>query len=176
MEATLKNYPLREADSGKREAVVPPTVEDLYKDHAPWLSGFLRRRYGADAADDLLQETFVRLSRLPLTEPLKDPRSYLLHIATNLAKNRGRAARRRATETQDDKAAANAPVEAAQLEAVLFRQIMLALPPKLRDVLVLNHVRGMTYLEIAALLGISVKTVEKRMSKALKLCASALCA
>jgi RNA polymerase sigma-70 factor (ECF subfamily) len=161
--------------SGANSPTTAQGPEALFRDHGAWLSGILRRLYGAEAADELTQETFVRLARLPLTEPLKDPRSYILHIAKNLARNRGRDARRWATVPLDDETAASLPVDAPQLEAVLFRQIMLALPSKLRDVLVLNHVRGMTYLEIATLLGISVKTVEKRMSKALKLCASALC-
>lgn len=152
-----------------------PDPETLYRNDAVWLRGMLRRRYGADAADELTQDTFIALARFPPTEPLRDARSYLLHIARNLAKNRCRNGRKHATEPLDEQALAAAMVEAPQLQAVLFRQIMLALPPKLRDVLVLNHVRGMTYLEIAKLLGISVKAVEKRMSKALALCASAMC-
>lgn len=161
--------------------VAEPSAQDhsgrlalLYSSHAVWLAAILRRRYGADAADELTQETFVRLAKLPPTENLRDARAYLLHIARNLAKNRHRDGRKRATEPLDEIAIAAARVEGPQLQAVLFRQIMLALPPKLRDVLVLNHVRGLTYPEIAQLLGISVKAVEKRMSKALALCAAAM--
>jgi RNA polymerase sigma factor (sigma-70 family) len=148
--------------------------ETLFRDHAAWLAAMLRRRYGADAADELTQETFVRVAKLPTLGELRDARAYLLHIARNLAKNRQRDGRKRATEPLDDITSAAAHVEGPQLQAVLFRQIMLALPPKLRDVLVLNHVRGLTYPEIARLLGISVKAVEKRMSKALALCAAAM--
>lgn len=170
MEATLK----KTAQLDLTASADPSALGTLYNDHATWLSGVLRRRYGADAADELTQDTFTALARFPPAEPLRDARAYLLHVARNLAKNRGRNSRRRATEPLDERADAVASMDASQLQAVLFRQIMLALPPKLRDVLVLNHVRGLTQLEIAKLLGISVKTVEKRMSKAVALCASAM--
>jgi RNA polymerase sigma factor (sigma-70 family) len=84
--------------------------------------------------------------------------------------------RRRPTEPLDllcDRAGAVAQPP-SQIQAVFLRQIVLALSPKLRDVFVLNHIRGFTYREIASLLGISVKTVEKRMSQALAQCAAAM--
>ncbi len=49
--------------------------------------------------------------------------------------------------------------------------MLLALPPKLRDVFALNHVGGLTYREIARLRGISVKAVERRMTQAIARCA-----
>jgi RNA polymerase sigma-70 factor (ECF subfamily) len=48
------------------------------------------------------------------------------------------------------------------------------MPPLYRDIFVLNRFGGMTYPEIARARGISVKTVEWRMSKALEHCASRL--
>lgn len=43
------------------------------------------------------------------------------------------------------------------------------LPPKARQIFLLNRKEGLTYKEIAAYLNISVKTVESQMSRALKL-------
>jgi RNA polymerase sigma factor (sigma-70 family) len=148
------------------------SVAALYDAHADWLTGALRRRYGAEAADELAQEIYARLARSGPIEPVRHPRTLLLKIAENLARNRARGERRRPTVALDEgMVLAEAP---SQVEAVLFRQILLALPPKLRDVVVLNHVRGLTCAEIAVLQGISVRAVEKRMSKALALCAAAL--
>ena len=57
------------------------------------------------------------------------------------------------------------------LEESEFRErlekALAALPEKSRTVFLLNRVEGMKYKDIALLLGISVKAVEKRMHKAL---------
>ena len=52
---------------------------------------------------------------------------------------------------------------------MLLRQIVSALPPPLRDVFVLSRFAGMTNQDIATACGLSVKTVEWRMTKALAL-------
>ena len=57
---------------------------------------------------------------------------------------------------------------------LLLKQIIVALPPKLRDVFVLSRFGGMTYPQIAEQLNISQKTVEARMTRALALCVSQL--
>lgn len=48
------------------------------------------------------------------------------------------------------------------------------MPEKERHVFLLNRFSGLSYPEIAARLGISVKTVESRMSKALAHCVALL--
>src|SRR5437899_202312 len=60
-------------------------------------------------------------------------------------------------------------VAADQDEAVLLRQLVSALPPPLRDVFVLSRFAGMTNQDVAAACGLSVKTVEWRMTRALAL-------
>lgn len=48
------------------------------------------------------------------------------------------------------------------------------LPELYRDVFILSRFTGMSYLDISRKLGVSVKTVEYRMSRALALCQAAL--
>jgi DNA-directed RNA polymerase specialized sigma24 family protein len=59
-----------------------------------------------------------------------------------------------------------------QIEELFHRQVVSQLPRNLRDVYCLNRFGGMTYQEIAVHQGVSVKAVEKRMTKALRFCAA----
>ena len=61
----------------------------------------------------------------------------------------------------------SAQIESMELEAKI-REAIDFLPEKCREVFELNRFEGLKYSEIAARLGISVKTVENQMSKALK--------
>jgi RNA polymerase sigma-70 factor (ECF subfamily) len=54
----------------------------------------------------------------------------------------------------------------AELHQVV-REAIAALPERCREVFELSRVQGMRYVEIAGVLEISVKTVEKRMGQAL---------
>lgn len=149
-------------------------LETLFKRHQPWLARVLARRYGAQAAEDLAQETFLKLARAGGFAEARHPRAFLMRIARNAAIDQFRRQRREhgagGEELQIDAMAA--PPRQQQL--LLAKQVILALPPKLRDVFILSQIEGMTYGEIAQLRGVSVKTVEWRMKKALIRCAAAL--
>lgn len=51
----------------------------------------------------------------------------------------------------------------------LINEALQLLPPKCREVFMLCRISRLSYLEVAAILGISVKTVENHMGKALKI-------
>lgn len=149
-------------------------VEALFRRYYRWLAAALRRRYGPEMAEDLAQETYLRMAGRDDAEAIRHPRALLMQIARNAATDRYRHTRRETEATvwaPDIDAFPTAPV---QQQAVMIKQIVLALPPKLRDVFVLSQLQGLTHQEIAGLLGISVKTVEWRMRKALVRCVSAM--
>lgn len=150
---------------------------DLYRRYAAWLTRVLRRRFGA-AADDLVQETYLRVIPCEAAGEIRHPRAFLMRIAVNLAHDDRRRAHRREGENStaldelhDD--ALPAP-PGGQFEAVVLKEIILGLPELYRDVFVLSRFAGLSYEQIAERLGISVKTVEWRMSKALAHCAERL--
>lgn len=174
MEVAMSQLASAETTNDRCEGAVSGALGAIYADNAAWLVATIRRRYGAEFADDVVQETFVRVAAASGSDALRNPRAYLLQVAGNLAKNRLRDGKRRAAEPLDDRLQETTGVHASQLQAVIFRQIILALPQKLRDVFVLKHIRGQSLEEIAQLLGISVKTVEKRLKKARALCAAAM--
>jgi RNA polymerase sigma-70 factor (ECF subfamily) len=62
------------------------------------------------------------------------------------------------------------PTGPDQAEAVLLKQVIKAMPPKVREAFLLSRSAGLTYYEIAQRCGVSVKRVEARMTQALALC------
>lgn len=147
-------------------------LDTLYRDYSGWLKRFLRFRFrGRQDYDDIVQDTFVRVSRVPDAGTLDDPRSYLRCVATNLVRDE---ARRAAVRAEDASSKDEASVGDEHLESVLLKQIILSLPPIYREVFMLSRFAGMSYEEIAQHCGISVKAVEKRMTKALSMCRSQL--
>lgn len=115
-----------------------------------------------------MHESYLRAAPYLAEGTLRHPKALLIRIAENLASN---LRRDRYPEVAEDLGAAaleKQSLGAPQDHAVTFKQIVLALPPELRDVFVLNHVQGMTYEDIAEHLGIPRTTVHHRMRMALK--------
>lgn len=154
------------------------SIEDLYRDHGDWLRRLVAGRLRLQPADvdDIVQDAWVRAAR-PTATAIEHPRAFLFQTALNLFRDRKR---REAVRAQHREAAVNDQkfgvwdAMSEQEATVELERIVLALPEKLRDVFVLSRFRHMTNAEIAAALGISIKTVEWRMGKALALCVSQL--
>lgn len=145
-------------------------IETVYRQHGNWLISFLRRRFGRDEAEDLAQETYLRAARVDA--PVRHPRALLAQIATNLARDRIRRAAARPRLVPDEGHAERQAEAAGQLEALLLKQAILALPANLRTVFLLSRLEGLTYDEIGKMCGLPVKTVEWRMTKALAMLAA----
>jgi len=161
-------------EAGQRARNRGGVLEALYRRYSDGLRRALRRRFGADAAEDLVQEAYLRLARSGQAEDAEHPRALLMKIAVNAGVDRARYDRRRGG---DGSAALLPDFESSpsdQAEVLLLKEIVLSLPPILRDVFVLSRFAGLSYGEIATRLGISVKTVEWRMSRALAICAERL--
>jgi RNA polymerase sigma-70 factor (ECF subfamily) len=148
-----------------------PPLADEYLRHRAWLTTALTRRYGSDAADDIAQDTWLRVRGYVPPAPIRRPKSMLMRIALNLASNHRRKAAREVITDPQDWTFDRRVTEGDQDTAIIFADMLLALPPKLRDVFALTHVEGKSYAETAALLGISLGAVEKRMRQAIARCA-----
>ncbi|CAN5363422.1 sigma-70 family RNA polymerase sigma factor [soil metagenome] len=166
--------------SGGRDANPIPAFprgsdpEALFRIHAPWLLGALRRRYGRDLAEDLVQDTYLRLLRLSDPVEIRSPKAFLLQVARNLFLTRvARDKRRLELETPYFETQARTQAS-EQVELLILKEIILGMPRKQRDVFVLSRFAGMTNDAIAEHLGIQPKTVEWRMTKALAYCAGEL--
>ena len=147
-------------------------LEAAYRTHGRWLVDFLRRRFGQEAAEDLAQETFLRLARSGAGP--RSPRALLAVTALNAARDQARRRKARPRLIADDGAINRESCPSDQAEALLLKQVVLGLPHNLRVVFHLSRFAGLTYEEIAQHCGISVKTVEERMTKARAICAAQL--
>lgn len=140
---------------------------------APRLRNFLYYRCGdADQAADLVQESFLRLwKNCGKVLPAKAA-AWLFRVGENLFfKQVERAKVAKKYEWQHEGLSSNVPSPEHQLEEAEFQKqlekVLGDLPEGAREVFLLNRIDGLKYREIAELLGISQKAVEKRMHKAL---------
>lgn len=146
----------------------------LYRDHSPRLRRYFSRRGSAANAEDLVQETFVRLAGAKARKPvvIEQPSAYLNQIAGNLLREQARFAVRRssALHTSDDTIQLSGPDPVGQLEArdMLSRleAAMATMKPATREIFMAHRIDGYTYSEIAKLKGRTVKSVERHIAKA----------
>lgn len=150
--------------------------EEVFRQHYGRLADYAVRLVGSrDAAEDVVQEVFVTLwiQRERVSTP-DNLLAYLYRSVRNRGLNLIRHERlvtdfrtRRAAEGAPEGPPADRRTEDSEiLEAV--RQAVASLPPRSREVFQLSRDQGLTYPEIARTLGISVKTVETLMGRALK--------
>lgn len=146
-------------------------VELVHRHQNPLLNFFGRMGVYNDA-EDLVQETFVRLYKARHTyEPRARFTTFLYVLARHVWADRGRrtgrfarlcawvladAEIRQSTRNTDPAAAADAVEALARLS------------PKLKEVLVLHVYQGLRYQDIAEVLGIPLGTVKSRISLALQ--------
>ena len=149
--------------------------DDIFRAHYPALvasaEAMLRDRAAAEeVVQDVLLELWRRRETLAIDTSL---RAYLFRATRNRALNRIRHERvQRRGEPILAIADAPAPADVALAEHEIddaVRRAIAALPPRCREVFELSRIRGLRYLEIAETLGISVKTVEAQMGKALRI-------
>ncbi len=132
-----------------------------------------------DAAD-LLQESVLRLLRYRDVTSANALRMLLFRIGRNLLKDYWRRQRTRSIEELHGLDALVVESEAPSLERVVdgqrcLRQLesaMAALPDRCRTVFALSRISGMSNQQVAEHLGISVKAVEKHLTRALRQCRS----
>jgi RNA polymerase sigma-70 factor (ECF subfamily) len=118
-------------------------------------------------AEDAVQEVFVGLARARPLASVQNLRAYLFtslrHTAARIAARR-RADRR---EPLPDALAAPQPCRITAAEAARLERALAALPADRREVVALKIDAGLTFREIASVLGISPNTAASRYRYAL---------
>jgi RNA polymerase sigma-70 factor (family 1) len=159
--------------SSDREA-----FRSLFEKYQPILfRSVLHSLQDADTAHDIVQETFVRVwNHRASLQPNRPLLAYLFRISRNLVRDHVKHnAVRKKLETEippTSPSAGDDPEESLQLN-ILGEKVLEAmrtkLPTKCREIFLLSRVEGMSNAEISTHLGISVKTVENQITRALKL-------
>ncbi len=148
-------------------------LTQLFERYRGPLFGFLAQRVGDAAADDLFQETWIRVARARASfDPKKRFSTWLFQIANNLCRDRGRrtAVQRKHRDNVLLEHRNNpVPAHTAPTEDRLDVHRRLAqLPDKLREVIVLRYYHQFVEREIAEILEIAPGTVKSRLHTALK--------
>lgn len=150
--------------------------EALFRAHHAALCSFAHRYVRApDVAEELVQEVFLHLwQQRSAWDGRSAIRTYLYTAVRNAAVSylrHERVVARRSAETVAlfDRAQPAADRTVADGEtAAAVRAAVDRLPERCRLVFTLNREHGMTYAEIARTLGLSIKTVDTQMGRALK--------
>jgi RNA polymerase sigma factor (sigma-70 family) len=147
------------------------------------LLNFLRRRTDApDRAEDLAQETYIRLAAVPLDTEIGNLRAYIFRTAANLATDSGRREKARGSRLLPEEAWQEIADPAPTPERVVMDRRRLAaleaalaeLPPKARMAFVWNRYDGLTHTQIARQLGVSNSMVAKYIGQAMRHCRTRL--
>ncbi len=148
----------------------------LVSESGPELVRFLGNRMSNRAeAEDLAQEVYLRLLRVEEPNAIHDPRSFALRVASNVAYEWRMSARNRFEHT-------NEPVDAPDERGDPYRKLLHAqqmqrfaraldvLSPIQRAIVLLHRRDGLTYEEIARIVGLSVQMVNKHLARSISVC------
>jgi RNA polymerase sigma-70 factor (ECF subfamily) len=140
------------------------SLEQLYREAAPALLAYFRHQPAlAGAAEDLLQDTFVRaLKHRDRLEAAVSRRAYLFGMARHV----GLDALRKAAPVGTPAELQIAPVAGEDGRLESMRAAIAELPPPHREALLLRLQQELSYEEIAEVLDIPVGTVRSRLHHA----------
>ncbi len=147
--------------------------EKVYFTYAKDLKRFLFLKFGdLESAEDVMQETFLKLWKNCHKVSFEKVKSYLFTLANNAfldIKKHEKVVRKHRENNNLSHSTSESPeylmIEEEFLEKI--EQAIAGLTDKQREVFILGKIEKKKYKEIAEELGISIKAVEKRMINAL---------
>ena len=170
------------ADAGGRPGPTDPLLEIYLERRANLVRYFAARTGSFAVAEDLAQELYLKIATRDLAITTENPVALIYRIATNVmldrARGEARAGARDAAWRQSahltlggEDVAAEAPADEAAASRQRLRQLVEAaadLPPQMQRAFRLHKLEGLSHAETARVMRISVKSVEKHISGALK--------
>ena len=162
----------RSSDPGERTTILRTLVETYSR---PLSRYFTRRVSAPHDVPDLVQEVFLRLSRLADPNDIRQHDSFIFVTAANVLKDQARRDQVRGAGLSD-------PIDDFSLEDSDFapdrvldsrhvtdalRRALVELPERTRDVFVLRMLEGLKMADVAHALAISTRAAEKHQARAL---------
>ncbi|AOZ03710.1 hypothetical protein BKK81_32390 [Cupriavidus sp. USMAHM13] len=146
----------------------PADLVRFLLDHYELIKRRVSFRVGSrELAEEVMQDTYLRLQARGTAAPVRDPSGFLLRTALNLAIDRIRSDRRLLTGEEveyliDQEVAAVDPAEEAlgRIELEALARALDRLPALRRELFVASRVDGIPQKELARRYGISLRKVE----------------
>lgn len=151
------------------------TAREIAATHAS-LTGYVRQAMaGAPDAEDIVQESWLRVAESPDPGAIRHLGAYLRNVATNLIRDRHRRSSLRIEIAVPEEVTAEIACPRTGIEALLItrqelvrmKREIAALPPRSRQVFRMARIDGLSLAEIARQLGLSRQTVHEHMTRAL---------
>jgi RNA polymerase sigma-70 factor (ECF subfamily) len=156
----------------------PPTYDTarLYRDYAGKVTRWATKLTGSKSdADDLVQEVFLVVHRLPSLAGVESPGPWLLAMTRNLARHlwrqRGRSAKRVQSWRQGwEPSAPPSPLEQLEMRraAQQVEKAMASLDERYREIYWLCEVKQLPSAKVAAMTGLNKDTLRVRRFRARK--------
>jgi len=147
--------------------------------HELHLKAYLRGSFPAVRdVEDVVQESYLRIWKTRATQPIRSARAFLFTIARRLALDAIRRNRTSLIDSVGDMSQLHVlhdrpdTAEAVDMQEKirLLADAVENLPSRCRDVVVLRKIKGIPQKEVAAMLGLSDKTVESQFTRGMKRC------
>jgi RNA polymerase sigma factor (sigma-70 family) len=144
--------------------------------YAPLTSFFRKRARNSQEVQDLVQQVFLRLAQHGELGAVRNAEGYIFQTASNTLKDhirnatvRDRFMAEQKEQFQEDGGSdfSTERVLLAREGTELLARALRELPDRTRDILMLRCFEGLKYAEIARLQGLSVRSVEKHLQRAL---------
>lgn len=153
----------------------------LYRDHRDWLTAWLNRSLGCvQRAEDLSQDTFVRVLGRRELPSLREPRAFLVTIAKGLLVDHWRRVALEQAYLEELHHLPEAVQPSAEEHCLILAdlreidRLLGSLSTRARRAFLLNRLDGLGHAEIAELLGVSVPRVRQYIAQGLRQCYIAL--
>jgi RNA polymerase sigma factor (sigma-70 family) len=147
--------------------------------HGSALKAFVRNAYPSISGDtdDVVQETFLRIWKARAKYPILSAKAFLFRVAKNVAIDTLRHRRSSPIDAvpdlsrlpvADQNVGDGAGMACRQEEITLLVDALEALPPRIREIIVLRKFQNLSQRDVAERLGISELTVQEQVYRGIR--------